>query len=97
MSVGMCRMRHTFSAEKFQNIRSALMKGLILTAVVLLVALLSLRMAWADPPRTGTWRGYYLYSSALDPHSVHQTMDLTFTDGEVSGAGKDDEVGAFTI
>jgi hypothetical protein len=73
------------------------MKGLILTTVLLLAALLSLRMAWAESLRTGTWSGYYLYSPSLNPHSVHQTMDLTFKDGEVSGSGKDDEIGTFSI
>ena len=42
----------------------------------------------------GPWRGFYVYSSARDRHSMD--LRLRFRDGVLSGSG-DDDVGPFTI
>jgi V8-like Glu-specific endopeptidase len=46
------------------------------------------------PSMTGAWKGNYIYNSGPP---VPQTVALSFSGGKISGQGKDQEIGSFTI
>jgi len=63
------------------------MRGLFALAMAFFGASLS----WGGTWRTGAWQGFYVDSPALYPRSMNQKMDLTFSDGDISGKGQEGE------
>jgi hypothetical protein len=57
----------------------------------LALAFFGASLSWGETLRTGAWQGFYVDSPALYPRSTNQKMELTFTNGDISGKGQQGE------